>query len=52
LVPLRLYVKRGHIKVELGLAKGKHLQDKRETIKRRTADREAERAVAARIRGR
>lgn len=50
LVPLRLYLKRGRVKVELGLGKGKHDQDKRETLKRRTADREAQRAIADRMR--
>ena len=45
LVPLRMYLKRGRVKVELGLCKGKHEIDKREKIKRRTADREAERAM-------
>ena len=50
LVPLRLYLKRGRVKVELGLGKGKHDRDKRETLKRRTADREAQRAIADRIR--
>ncbi len=47
LVPLKLYFKRGRVKVEMGLCRGKHVQDKRETIKRRTADREAARAIAA-----
>lgn len=46
LVPLKLYLKRGRVKVDLGLARGKDVQDKRETIKRRTADREAQRAIA------
>jgi len=50
LVPLRLYLKHGLVKVELGLCKGKHSHDKRETIKRKTAEREAERAIAARVR--
>ncbi len=47
LVPLKLYLKRGRIKMEVGVAKGKHLGDKREDLKRRTADREAERAIQA-----
>ncbi len=47
LIPLRIYFKRGKAKVEIGLCKGKLAQDKRETIKRRTADREAARAIAA-----
>ena len=43
LIPLRLYLRKGRVKVELGLAKGKKLYDKRETIKRRDLDREARR---------
>ncbi|HMO52137.1 MAG TPA: SsrA-binding protein SmpB [Kiritimatiellia bacterium] len=50
LVPVRLYLKRGKIKIELALGKGKELVDKRETIKRRTAERETARAVAAHAR--
>jgi SsrA-binding protein len=45
LVPLRLYFKEGKAKVELGLARGKDRFDKRETLKRRQADREMERAM-------
>lgn len=45
LVPLRLYLRDGRVKVELGLVRGKHQRDKRETIKRRDADLEARRAV-------
>jgi SsrA-binding protein len=48
LVPLRIYFsKRGHAKVELGLAKGKKLYDRRESIKAREAGREVERAIKA-----
>jgi SsrA-binding protein len=36
-----MYFKNGHIKVEIAVAKGKKLYDKRETEKRREADREA-----------
>jgi len=50
LIPLSLYFKRGRVKLELGLCKGKGHHDKRETLKRRTADREAERAMSARRR--
>ncbi len=49
LVPLRLYFKRGRVKVELGLAKGKKIHDKREDIAKKDADREA-RAVMGRAR--
>lgn len=45
LVPLRMYFKDGKAKVEVGLARGKARYDKRETLKRRQADREMERAV-------
>lgn len=48
LVPLRLYLKRGKAKVELGLAKGKKLYDKRENLARRDAEREIERALRMR----
>ncbi len=45
LIPTRMYFKNGKIKVELALAKGKQLWDKRETERRRTADREARDAM-------
>jgi SsrA-binding protein len=45
LVPTRMYFKNGRVKVELALAKGKQLWDKRETERRRTADREAREAM-------
>src|SRR5215471_4357336 len=45
LVPTRMYFKNGRVKVELALAKGKQLWDKRETERRRTADKEAREAV-------
>jgi len=45
LVPLKAYFKRGRVKIELALAKGKRLYDKRETIKRRQADRDMQRAL-------
>jgi len=44
-VPLRVYLKRGRIKVELGVARGKKLIDKRETERRKEADREARAAM-------
>ncbi len=43
LVPLSLYFKGGFAKLEVGLAKGKNIYDKRETIKRRDNDRELRR---------
>ncbi len=46
LVPLRLYLNRKSLaKVELGLARGKKLYDKRETLARRQSDREIERTL-------
>jgi len=45
LIPLKLYLKKGRIKLEVGLAKGKKLHDKRETIKRREAQRDVERSL-------
>ncbi|HXZ79370.1 MAG TPA: SsrA-binding protein SmpB [Terriglobales bacterium] len=45
LIPTRLYFKNGRVKVEVALAKGKQLWDKRETERRRTADREAREAM-------
>ena len=45
LVPTRMYFKNGHVKIALGLAKGKQEHDKRETIKKREADRETRAAV-------
>ena len=40
LVPLKLYFKKSHAKISLGLCKGKKLYDKRETIKKRDLERE------------
>jgi len=45
LVPLRVYLKRGKIKIELGVGRGKKLIDKRETVRRKEADREARAAM-------
>lgn len=44
IVPLTLYLKDGRAKLEIGLAKGKELHDKRETDKERSAQREIEKA--------
>ncbi|MCI0657857.1 MAG: SsrA-binding protein SmpB [Acidobacteria bacterium] len=43
LVPLRLYLKKGRVKVEIAVARGKKLYDKRESIKKRDRDRESRR---------
>ncbi|MDO9041631.1 MAG: SsrA-binding protein SmpB [Desulfocapsaceae bacterium] len=46
LIPLKIYFnEKGRAKVELGLARGKKLYDKRETLKKQQSDRELERVV-------
>ncbi|PLX71159.1 MAG: SsrA-binding protein [Desulfuromonas sp.] len=47
LVPTKLYFKERRAKIEIGVGRGKKLYDKRETLKRKQADREASRAVRA-----
>jgi SsrA-binding protein len=46
LIPTRLYFKNGRVKVEIAVAKGKQNWDKRETERRKTADKEAREAIA------
>jgi len=48
LIPLEIYFKRGNAKVELGLARGKKLHDKRDALKNKQLDREARRAMSDR----
>src|SRR3954468_20632714 len=48
IVPLRLYFKKSRVKVEIAVVRGKKLYDKRETEKRREADREAAAAIKSR----
>ena len=48
LVPLEIYFKDGRVKVQLGLCKGKHLHDKRDSIARKDSDREIQRALKQR----
>ena len=48
LVPVRMYLKNGRVKVVVGVAKGKKLYDKRETLRRREAERETRRAIKQR----
>ncbi len=48
LVPLKVYLKGGCVKLQLALCKGKDTVDRRETLKKRTADIEARRAIARR----
>ena len=47
-LPLKLYFSNSHVKVEIGLARGKKLYEKRETIKEREAKRTIERAMKSR----
>lgn len=48
LIPTKIYLKNGRIKCELALAKGKHHQDKREALRKKTAEAEAREAIRAR----
>jgi SsrA-binding protein len=48
IVPVRMYFKNGRVKVAISLAKGKKTHDKRETIRRREADRETRAAIKSR----
>src|SRR6478735_5912720 len=50
LVPTRMYFKNGHVKLALGLAKGKQEHDKRAAIRKREVDRETRAAVKQRSR--
>lgn len=50
LIPLSVYFKRSMVKIELGLAKGKKLHDKRDSITAREASREMDRAIKDRNR--
>ena len=47
LIALRLYFRRQKVKVQVGICRGRKAADKREVMKRKTADREAQRALAA-----
>lgn len=51
LIPLSLYLKDGRAKVELGLAQGKQDYDKRQSIKKRTEEREVVREMGRKIKG-
>jgi SsrA-binding protein len=51
IIPLRLYLKAGRVKIELGLARGRKLHDKRSAIKEREVVREMDKAVRASRRG-
>ncbi len=45
LIPLEIYFRNGRAKIELGLARGRRLYDKRQAIRKRETDREAQRAL-------
>lgn len=51
IVPTKFYLRNGKIKVEIALARGKTSYDKRETIKKKEADREVSRAMRHRLKG-
>ena len=50
LVPLKVYLKRGIVKFEIGICKGKKTHDKRDAIKNRDLKRDAEREMRDRLR--
>lgn len=52
LIPLKIYFTKSYAKVQLGLAKGKQQFDKREALKRKTAEREIDRALRDRTKRR
>ncbi len=45
IVPLKIYLVRGKVKIKIGLAKGKNVVDKRHTLRKREADRDSQRAM-------
>ncbi len=47
-IPLKVYLKNGKVKVEIATAKGKTFGDKRESLKKKESDREMKRAVSGR----
>jgi SsrA-binding protein len=51
LIPLRLYFRRGRVKLELAVARGKKLYDKRQDLAERSAQRDIERAFRERQKG-
>jgi SsrA-binding protein len=50
LIPTKIYFKASRAKLEIGVARGKKLYDKRETLKRKQFEREADRAIRDRSR--
>jgi SsrA-binding protein len=51
LVPLSVYLRRGRVKIEIGICRGKKAYDKREAIRKRDADRDMERTLRRSGRG-
>ena len=49
IVPIKVYYDRGRVKIEIGVARGKHTYDKRASIAKRDADRDMERSLKARL---
>ena len=45
LIPLRMYLKRGKVKLEIGVCRGKHLYDKRQDLKEKAVKRDMERRI-------
>lgn len=45
LIPLRMYLKRGKVKLEIGVCRGKHLYDKRQDLKEKAIKRDMERRI-------
>lgn len=46
-IPLRFYLKKGRVKVDLGIAKGKNVADKRDTMRKKQDELETRRAISA-----
>ena len=44
-MPLRVYLKNGRVKLEIGFARGKHAHDKRDALRKKEEDRETRRAL-------
>jgi SsrA-binding protein len=51
LIPLAAYLKRGRVKIEVGICRGKKTYDKRQTLRDRDAERDVERELKGRGRG-
>ncbi len=48
-VPVKIYLKRGKIKIEIALSRGKHLYDKKNELKNRAEDRDMERELVRHV---